>query len=63
VLAAEGRPPYARLPMDTSDPNPPWLRNAELITGIVSVLCILAILMIIVLHLWWRTGCTSIGIC
>ena len=49
--------------MDMSDPHPPWMRNLEWVTGILSVLCILAVLIIVVMHLWWRSGCTTFGIC
>ncbi len=49
--------------MDASDPNPLWLRNMELGMAILSVLCIVAVLMMVVMHLWWRSGCTAVGIC
>ena len=42
---------------------PPWQRSIELITGLLAVLCVLAVLMMIVMHLWWRSGCTGAGIC
>lgn len=42
---------------------PPWMRTIELVTGLLAVLCVLAVLMIIVMHLWWRTGCSATGIC
>ena len=47
----------------SSGPMPPWLRNLELVTGVLSVLCIFAVVMMIVFHLWWRSGCTALGIC
>ena len=49
--------------MDTSDPHPPWMRNLEWTMVILSALCILAVLIIVVMHLWWRSGCTTFGIC
>lgn len=48
--------------MDQTE-TPQWMKQLELLIGVLSVLCVLAVLMVVVLHLGWRSGCTRLDIC
>lgn len=39
------------------------MKTIELVTGVLAVLCVLAVLMIVVMHLGWRSACSAAGIC
>jgi hypothetical protein len=42
---------------------PPWMKNFELVMGALTFLSIFAVLMIVVMHLWWHSGCRTFNVC
>jgi hypothetical protein len=54
---------YAGAAMDEFHELPGWMRKFEAAMITASVLCTLGVLMMLVLHLFARSACFSMGIC
>jgi hypothetical protein len=50
-------------PVEDVEEGPSWIKTFEMVMGTLSVLCVLAVLGVVALHLGFRGECQTLRVC